>query len=335
MPVKYSNHIIALGIIGFAYLCFTACHSSESSKSNSTAVNKPKPDRTIPANAWKAPSFATIPSGKAGDEIRYGRELIAHTALYFGPKGSVARISNGMNCQNCHPDAGTRYLGNNFGGFIASHPKMNYRAGRMIPASQRILECFERSLNGTSPDTNGKEVRAMLAYMQWVGRDVKKGSKVIGTSTERLAFLTRAADPAKGRAVYIAKCQVCHGNNGQGLPDAGKIAYQYPPLWGPNSYNDGAGMYYISNLAGFVKNNMPFGTTYTDPQLTDEQAWDVAAFVNSQPRPHRDQRNDWKNKAKKPVDFPFGPYADPFTEQQHKYGPFAPTKAAKDKANKS
>ena len=69
---------------------------------------------------------------------------------------------------------------------------------------------------------------------------------------------------------------------------------------------------------------MPFGATYHAPQLTAEEAWDVAAFVNTQPRPHKDQKQDWKDFAKKPVDFPFGPYADTFSEQQHKFGPFGP-----------
>src|ERR1700753_1352710 len=104
--------------------------------------------------------------------------------------------------------------------------------------------------------------------MRWVGKDVKKGSKVAGTGTEKLAFMDRAADPVKGKMVYIAKCRVCHGNNGEGLPSRDKRSSQYPPLWGPNSYNDGAGMYRIGNLAGFVKNNMPFGVTYSNPQLT-------------------------------------------------------------------
>jgi thiosulfate dehydrogenase len=85
-------------------------------------------------------------------------------------------------------------------------------------------------------------------------------------------------------------------------------------------------MYMISKLAGYVKNNMPFGATYQNPQLTDQQAWDVAAFINSQPRPHRDQHADWKDAKMKPVDFPFGPYADAFTAKQHKYGPYLPLK---------
>jgi thiosulfate dehydrogenase len=136
--------------------------------------------------------------------------------------------------------------------------------------------------------------------------------------------MNRPADPVKGKLIFASKCVTCHGQNGQGVFAADKKSYTYPPLWGAHSYNDGAGMYRMSNFAGFVKNNMPFGATYQSPQLTDEEAWDVAAFVNSQPRPHRDQHNDWKDLKNKPIDFPFGPYADGFSEKQHKFGPYKP-----------
>lgn len=82
----------------------------------------------------------------------------------------------------------------------------------------------------------------------------------------------------------------------------------------------------MSNLAGYVKVNMPLGASYDAPQLTDEQAWDVAAFINSMPRPQKDLSNDWPDLASKPFDHPFGPYADPFPAKQHKYGPFTPIK---------
>ncbi|MFI5137022.1 MAG: c-type cytochrome [Sphingobacteriales bacterium] len=279
---------------------------------------------TIPANAWKAPDSSTIPPGKAGDMIRYGKDLIARTAIYFGPKGRIAQISNGMNCQNCHLDAGTRIFGNNFSGFIASYPKLNNRSGKIAPATERIAECFNRSLAGKIPDTNGREVQAMLAYMKWLGKDVKKRQKIFGTSVEKLSNMDNAADTGRGKAVYFSKCKICHGSNGGGMPAVGGRSYTYPPLWGEHSYNDGAGMYRLGNLAGFVKNNMPFGTRYPNPALTDAEAWNVAAFIISQPRPHRDQHKDWPDLKTKPIDFPFGPYADKFGEKQHKYGPFKP-----------
>jgi thiosulfate dehydrogenase len=294
----------------------------------SAAVSASTTPRPIPPDAWKAPDASTIPIGKAGDAIRYGRELLAHTAKFFGPKGSIAHITNGMNCQNCHLDAGSRPFGNNYAGFVSSYPKTSGRSGKMESASERIAECFERSLAGKVPDTAGKEVQSILAYMKWIGKDVKKGQKLFGSATEKLTFMDYAADPAKGKMVFVTKCQSCHGSNGEGILAADKKIYTYPPLWGKHSYNDGAGMYRLTNLAGFVKNNMPFGATYQNSQLTDEEAWDVAAFVNSQPRPHKDQHNDWKNLRNKPIDFPFGPYADAFSEKRHKYGPFKPIKDA-------
>jgi thiosulfate dehydrogenase len=260
--------------------------------------------------------------------IRYGRQLLAHTADYLGPRGSVAQISNGMNCQNCHLDGGSRLFANNYGSFMSTYPKFSPRSNNISPASQRIADCFNRSLNGTAPDTNGREVKAMLAYMKWIGQGVKKGQKLFGNATEKLPFLTTAADPAKGKLVFIAKCQSCHSADGNGLLAADKKSYTYPPLWGKSSYNDGAGLYRLGNFAGFVKNNMPFGATYQSPQLTNEEAWDVAAFVNSQPRPHKDQHLDWTDLKNKPIDFPFGPYADKFSEKQHKFGPFKPIKDA-------
>ncbi|HMP31231.1 MAG TPA: c-type cytochrome, partial [Saprospiraceae bacterium] len=153
---------------------------------------------------------------------------------------------------------------------------------------------------------------------------VEKGKKAEGSGLKDLAYLDRAADPILGQKVYVEKCQLCHLANGEGiLADNGR-EYVYPPLWGKNSYNDGAGLYRITFFAKYVKYNMPFGVTHENPQLTDEEAWDVAAFVNSQPRPHINAKNDWPDISKKPIDHPFGPYADQFSENQHKFGPWKP-----------
>ncbi len=325
--------IVSLLNTGQTNAITTAKTESNSIVATSTTATSATPGTTprpIPADAWKAPDASTIPVGKAGDMMRYGRELIAHTADYFGPKGCIAQISNGMNCQNCHLAGGSKLFGNNYAGFISSYPKMSGRSGKVEPASERLAECFDRSLAGKVPDTSKKEIQAMLAYMKWIGKDVKKGQKLFGSATEKLTFPASSADPVKGKEVFTMKCQSCHGNNGEGVLAADKKSYTNPPLWGKHSYNDGAGMYRITNLTGFVKNNMPFGATYESPQLTDEEAWNVAAYINSQPRPHKDQHKDWTNLAKKPIDFPFGHYADKFSEKQHKYGPFKPIKDAQN-----
>jgi thiosulfate dehydrogenase len=104
-------------------------------------------------------------------------------------------------------------------------------------------------------------------------------------------------------------------------------AFVYPALWGPHSYNIGASLYRLSKFAGFVKDNMPFGSDHKHRQLTDEQAWDVAAFVDSQPHPSKDLSADWPNPNAKPYDYPFGPFADNvFSNEQRKYGPYGPIK---------
>jgi len=111
------------------------------------------------------------------------------------------------------------------------------------------------------------------------------------------------------------------------------LEYLYPPLWGDQSYNTGAGLFRLSNFAGYVHSNMPFNqATDKQPVLTAEECWDVAAYVNSRPRPNRRPGGDWPDISKKPVDHPFGPYADGHTEQQHKFGPYPPILAARKKA---
>jgi thiosulfate dehydrogenase len=286
-----------------------------------------KIEGTIPNkdSTWVGPSIyldnTTV--GEERDLIIYGQDLIAHTSKYLGPKGSVAQITNGMNCQNCHLQAGAKAWGNNYAAVFSTYPKFRDRSGQVESIYKRVADCMERSLNGTAVDSNSREFKAICAYIKWLGQDVKKGQKPHGSGIEKLAYLDRAADPQKGQIIYTAQCQSCHGTNGEGQLTLDELEYSYPPLWGPHSYNDGAGLFRISNFAGYVKNNMPYLlTSHANPTLTEEACWDVAAYVNSQPRPHKDQSKDWPKYDKKPIDFAFGPYADSFSEQQHKYGPY-------------
>jgi thiosulfate dehydrogenase len=286
-------------------------------------------------NIWTAPDLVRISDEPERDLLVYGRDLIANTSKYFGPSGIVAPIANGLNCQNCHLDAGTRPFGNNFGAVAAQYPMFRSRSGILESIEFRVNDCMIRSMNGQTIDSLSKEMRAMVAYMKWLGKDVPKGVKPIGTGLQELPFLDRPADPAKGRLVFMAKCQTCHGSSGQGQFNADSTGYLYPPLWGNQSYNTGAGLYRLSRFASYVKFNMPFGlANHQKPHLTDEEAWDVAAFVNSQPRPVRQFDGDWPDLTKKAIDHPFGPYADEFSEEQHKYGPFGPIKEFKEELAK-
>jgi thiosulfate dehydrogenase len=290
------------------------------------STRKIKIDHSGNANAaWVGPDIAndTTIKGEERVLILYGQDLIAHTSKYFGPKGSVSKLTNGMNCQNCHLKAGNQPWGNNYGAVFATYPKYRERSGTVESIFKRVSDCMERSLNGKALDSTSREYAAIYSYIKYLGKNVQKDKKPIGSGIEKIKFLERAADPQKGKIVYIAKCQICHGNNGQGQLLGNNEEYAYPPVWGEHSYNDGAGLYRISNLAGYIKNNMPYlQTSHEKPTLSDDQSWDLAAYINSQPRPHMNQSKDWPNIIKKPFDYPYGPYADSFSEQQHKYGPY-------------
>jgi thiosulfate dehydrogenase len=284
---------------------------------------------------WKAPNSETITDSNLSRKVAYGKELIKHTSYYLGPKGKVMQISNGMNCQNCHLEAGTKPYGNNYGSVLSTYPKYRPRSGTIEDIYKRINDCIERSLNGKPLAIESQEMQAIKSYIEYLGKDVKKGEKAKGSGIYDLPLLDRPIDPLKGKEIFLLKCQSCHQENGRGVLDESKTAYTYPPLWGINSYNNGAGLVRMSRFAGFIKYNMPQGATFTKPLLTDEEAWDLAAYVNSQSRPSKDITNDWPKINEKPFDHPFGPFADTFPEVQHKYGPYEPIKLALKNINKT
>ncbi|MCX8484827.1 MAG: c-type cytochrome [Bacteroidia bacterium] len=294
-------------------------------------VNHPSLDESN--DLWTAADLSQAPKAMQS-QLEYGKDLIVNTAKYLGPKGSVAHLTNGMNCQNCHLNAGTQPYGNNYGSVASTYPKYRGRSGAIEDIYKRVADCFERSLNGTAPKVGSKEMEAIVAYINYVGSNVKKGDKAKGSGIYELALLDRAADPVKGKELYDAKCVSCHQADGSGMMNADKIAYQYPPLWGDHSYNHGAGLYRLSRFAGYIKANMPLGASYKAPMLSDEEAWDLAAYVNSMPRPSKDLSKDWPKLEEKNFDHPFGPFADAFSEAQHKFGPFKPIKEAQKKAKK-
>ncbi len=320
--MKLKNYIKILGfalvVLYFLLWFILSPTSSQKEGKKDFATNS---SDTV-SRVWNPPDFENIPAEAGSELVSYGRELIIHTGKYFGPKGKISTKANGMNCQNCHLQGGTKLFGNNFSLVASTYPKFRARSGKFETIAARVNGCMQRSMNGSPVDTSSKEMKAIIAFLDWISKDVPKKEKIFGSGTENLPFLNLAADPLKGKLVYISKCARCHGGNGQGILNDDSTEYFFPPLWGPKSYNVGAGIYRISTLAGFVKNNMPFGATYNFSLLTNEQAWDVAAFVNSQPHPYIDCSQDWPVLASKPVDYPFGPYADSFSEIQHKYGPF-------------
>lgn len=278
-----------------------------------------------PNHVWQAPDWKAVGQAPQAELILYGRDLIAHTTDYFGGQGLVRPGSiNELNCQNCHLGAGAKPFGNNYAAVASTYPKFRARSGAQETIAYRVNDCFQRSLNGMPLDTNSREMRAIIAYIRWLGLNVPAKEIPKGAGLKEVPFLPRPAEPAQGEAVFAAKCASCHGADGQGLPMPDSPR-RYPPLWGDKSYAASAGLFRLSRLAAYLKANMPFGASWESPQLSDAEAWDVAAYINTQPRPaHRFLQEDWPDISKKPYDHPFGPYADSFPEQQHKYGPFQP-----------
>ena len=279
--------------------------------------------KKIKAAYWQAPDVSELDEEPKKDLILYGKDLITHTSKYYGEHGTLFQGAiNGMNCQNCHLEAGTKVFGNNYASVASTYPKLRARSGHIESIAARVNDCFLRSLNGRAIDTTSLEMKSIVSYILWLGKKIEKGIKPPGSGLKELAFLNRAADTIKGKEVYINKCQSCHQKEGQGLLNADQTEFTYPPLWGNRSYNDGAGLFRLSAFAKYVRFNMPFGADHLSPQLNDEEAWDVAAYVNSRPRPHKIFKEDWPDISKKPADYPFGPFADHLSEAQHKYGPF-------------
>src|SRR5436190_5566512 len=154
---------------------------------------------------WEPPDTSQIPHTDEGLLIRYGRDLIVNTSWYLGPKGKVAKITNGMNCQNCHLDAGTRTWGNNYGGVFSTYPKYRERSGTIENIYKRVNDCIDRSLNGHIIDTSGREMQAMAAYINWVGQKIPKNVKPTGAGIRDLSFIQPRRYSQTGKNVYTQK----------------------------------------------------------------------------------------------------------------------------------
>lgn len=228
-------------------------------------------DPAVPEVAWKAPDTSMIPHSEVGESIRLGLNIITDT-----PKYARHYVGNRMNCADCHVNQGTQPFAIPLAGITTVFPAYVTRDGRVITIEHRIQECFERSENGTPPPANSPVMVAIVAYMNWLSKGVPMGATVKGRGLLKLRQPAHI-NAAEGAKIFAQQCEVCHQATGQGIPGL------FPPLWGPRSFNDGAGMDKLAKIAAFVKANMP----KTNPgSLTVQQAYDVAAFVTSKPRPH-------------------------------------------------
>jgi thiosulfate dehydrogenase len=259
-----------------------AAHAADAASPDAAASDKAQ----IP---WIVPDIDKLPDDDWGRTVRYGRDLVNKTASLIGPEVADPGqrfAGNNLTCQNCHLEAGTKEFGLPFQGVYADFPNYRARSGAVGTIEDRIQGCMVRSMNGKELPPDGAELTAMVAYMKFLSLGHPVGAPTPGRGSAAMAELTRAADPEHGKAVYAQMCAACHGANGQGQrvgSVGGARGYVFPPLWGPDSFNDGAGMARLIVAAGFVHSNMPKGITWQQPVLAVGDAWDVAAFVNSHP----------------------------------------------------
>jgi thiosulfate dehydrogenase len=223
-----------------------------------------KPDTAKP---WTRPDVSTIPEGPLGDSIRLGLQIFNET-----PKYAAAYVGNKMSCTHCHVGAGTVPEGIPIVGVPGLFPLYREREKEVVTYEERIEECFQRSENGHRVPNNSPIMTALVAYSQWLSNGQVTGRPFPGRGLVKLPELN--GDRDGGSQIYSEQCALCHGDDGAGTPPA------IPPVWGPDSYNQGAGMYNIAKMAAFIQHNMPMTSPGT---LTPQQAYDVATYIHSMP----------------------------------------------------
>ncbi|HCC57645.1 MAG TPA: cytochrome C [Solibacterales bacterium] len=217
--------------------------------------------------AWRPPDPKAIPQGPVGDNIRLGMRIFNET-----PKYAAEFVGNRQNCSDCHIQGGAQPYAAPMVGLSGLFPMFNQRANRVITLEDRVEECFVRSESGRPLPYDSPKMVAVVSYVHWLSQGQVSGKPFPGRGFVKLPKLT--PDAGNGAAVYRDQCSGCHGQDGAGKPPI------LPALWGPDAYNDGAGMNSVEKMAAFVQHNMPQNKPGT---LSAQEAYDVAAYVKSKP----------------------------------------------------
>lgn len=226
--------------------------------------------------AFTPPAESSIPDNAFGAMVRKGRDIFMDTPTHAGEY-----VGNGLSCSNCHLDAGRRADSAPMWGAWGMYPAYRSKNKHVNTFAERLQGCFRYSMNGTAPAADSEVITALSTYAYWMAQGAPTGVKLAGAGYPKDGFAPpQAPDRARGRAVYDRDCALCHGADGQGLQMAGKNVF--PPLWGRQSFNWGAGMHELNNAAAFIKANMPFSR---GGSLSDQDAWDVALYMDSHERP--------------------------------------------------
>ena len=240
-----------------------------------TAPQPPVAATGMQGAVFTPPAESDIPKNEFGDMIVLGKNIFVNTQQY-----AKSYVGNGMNCTNCHLDNGRKADSAPLWAAYVLYPAYRKKTGQVDTIGSRIQGCFRYSMNGTPPALDSKEMTALVTYHYWLAKGAPTGVKMRGQGYLALPKPPLEPDITRGAEVYKNNCALCHGANGEGAQANGTFAF--PPLWGKDSFNWGAGMHRIDTAAGFIKANMPYGR---GGMLTDQQAWDVAIFMNSHERP--------------------------------------------------
>ncbi len=223
---------------------------------------------------------------------RKGEAFFNHT-----PQLLKKYAKSDLSCSSCHLRGGQKPFGASLVGIAHHYPRYQARAGHIVTLPQRINGCFVRSLNGKPLPLDGDEMKAFVAYIQWLSKDVPPGKKAVGAGIKKIKG-TFKTNLSHGKILYLARCSRCHGREGQGFVSS-KGRALVPPVWGPKSFNIGAGMARVSVAAAFIKWNMP---RWQGKSLSSQQSYDIADYLIHQPRPDFAGKNkDWP-KGGKPAD---------------------------------
>jgi len=275
------RHVL-IGWVAAAALLAAGCSHSGSS-SPATASSAPAAGRSTAVVAKSAapehftpPPMDAIPDTPFGKEVRRGRAIFVHTQQNAGNW-----VGNGLDCANCHLDAGRLANAAPLWAAWGMYPAYRKKNGHVNTFAERLQGCFRYSMNGTPPPATSPVIVALEAYSYWLAKGAPTGVELAGRGYPKKGFKPpQPPDYARGKKVFLSHCALCHGSDGQGQEVAGR--YVFPPLWGPDSFNWGAGMHKLDNAAAFIKANMPIGR---GGMLSDQQAWDVALFMDAHERP--------------------------------------------------
>lgn len=220
------------------------------------------------------PLESDLPDNAFGKLVQRGRAIFVDT-----PNQAQQYVGNGLACVNCHLEQGRKAHSAPLWAAYVMYPAYRKKNDKVNNYAERLQGCFQFSMNGTAPEADGPVIAALSAYSYWLASGAPSGQELPGRAYPRVPEPEGGFDLAKGQQIYAAHCALCHGDDGEGQESGADFVF--PPLWGRDSFNWGAGMHRINTAAAFIKENMPLGQGRS---LSDAEAWHVAAFMNSHER---------------------------------------------------